>query len=262
MRRARWAKHARESRERSSPHRYPGRAGAGRTHDPIWNARICDVREAVSQSLRLLWGKEAPGLSASPKPPERWCPMCKYSPTAQPNSGLASSVLGRYIRPWGSERPSRKCATFRRIACGRSLENMFSLSRSPVRSLTSIVTHCVVVIAPPGRALDPVAERAARRHVGQRVVPSSTAASPVKAPASQRRTGPLPPLPLPSASSPKRILSPIDLVDVSPRGTMFRPRRVRLRRSGPGYHLAYVTTGARCARAIPRRRWRRWSSCA
>ena len=94
------------------PHRYDLEAlDEGRTHDPLWNACMRELRERgrMQGYLRMLWGKKILEWSASPR--EALHAMLflndRYALDGRdPNSvaGVAW-VLGRYDRPWAPERP-------------------------------------------------------------------------------------------------------------------------------------------------------------
>ncbi len=83
----------------------------GRTHDPIWNATMRQLREEgrIQNYLRMLWGKKILEWTASPKDAldtmialnDRWS-VDGRDPSSYTNIGW---VLGLYDRPWAPERP-------------------------------------------------------------------------------------------------------------------------------------------------------------
>jgi deoxyribodipyrimidine photo-lyase len=85
--------------------------GAGRTHDPLWNAAQTQlVREGrIHNYLRMLWGKKILEWTRSPR--DALDTMIelnnRYAVDGRdPNSYSGIFwVLGRYDRPWGPERP-------------------------------------------------------------------------------------------------------------------------------------------------------------
>ncbi|MHC4957679.1 MAG: cryptochrome/DNA photolyase family protein [Planctomycetota bacterium] len=84
---------------------------AAATHDELWNAAQRQlVREGrIHNALRMLWGKNILGWSASPRDALRTMVHLnnKYALDGRdPNSDAGIFwVLGRYDRPWGPERP-------------------------------------------------------------------------------------------------------------------------------------------------------------
>jgi len=83
----------------------------GRTHDPIWNAAMRQLREEgrIQNYLRMLWGKKILEWSAHPVEAldtmvalnDRWS-VDGRDPSSYTNIGW---VLGLYDRPWAPERP-------------------------------------------------------------------------------------------------------------------------------------------------------------
>lgn len=101
-------KHARDPR----PHVYSvEELEAARTHDPLWNAAMNQLKREgwFHNYLRMLWGKKILEWSATPR--EALAAMThlmnKWSLDGRdPNSYSGYSwVLGRYDRAWGPERP-------------------------------------------------------------------------------------------------------------------------------------------------------------
>jgi deoxyribodipyrimidine photo-lyase len=82
-----------------------------RTHDPVWNAAMRQLREEgrIQNYLRMLWGKKIIEWSAHPKDAleilialnDRWS-VDGRDPASYTNIGW---VLGSYDRPWAPERP-------------------------------------------------------------------------------------------------------------------------------------------------------------
>lgn len=101
-------KHAADRR----PHVYDRTAfEEGRTHDPVWNATMRQLREEgrIHNYLRMLWGKKILEWSADPR--EALDTMVALNdrfavdgrdPSTYTNVGW---VLGLYDRPWAPERP-------------------------------------------------------------------------------------------------------------------------------------------------------------
>lgn len=83
----------------------------GRTHDPVWNAAMRQLREEgrIQNYLRMLWGKKIVEWSRHPKDAletmialnDRWS-VDGRDPSSYTNIGW---VLGLYDRPWAPERP-------------------------------------------------------------------------------------------------------------------------------------------------------------
>ncbi len=82
-----------------------------RTHDPVWNAAMRQLREEgrIQNYLRMLWGKKILEWSAHPRDAldtmialnDRWS-VDGRDPSSYTNIGW---VLGLYDRPWAPERP-------------------------------------------------------------------------------------------------------------------------------------------------------------
>lgn len=83
----------------------------GRTHDPIWNAAMRQLREEgrIQNYMRMLWGKKILEWSARPSDAlatmialnDRWS-VDGRDPSSYTNIGW---VLGLYDRPWAPQRP-------------------------------------------------------------------------------------------------------------------------------------------------------------
>jgi deoxyribodipyrimidine photo-lyase len=102
------AEHADDPRE---PRYTRAALEAAATHDDLWNAtQLQLVREGrIHNALRMLWGKNILGWSASPGEALRTMVHLnnKYALDGRDPSSHAGIawVLGRYDRPWGPERP-------------------------------------------------------------------------------------------------------------------------------------------------------------
>ncbi|MFO0682799.1 MAG: deoxyribodipyrimidine photolyase [Sandaracinus sp.] len=94
------------------PHAYDlGTLEEGRTHDPVWNATMRQLREEgrIQNYLRMLWGKKILEWSRRPEDAletmvtlnDRWS-VDGRDPSSYTNIGW---VLGLYDRPWAPERP-------------------------------------------------------------------------------------------------------------------------------------------------------------
>jgi deoxyribodipyrimidine photo-lyase len=108
---------------------------AARTHDPVWNAAMTQLRESgVLQSyLRMLWGKKVLEWTCSPQQAFAFLIELnnRYALDGRdPNSYSGISwVFGRYDRPWAPVRPvfgsvrfMSTANTVRKLALRRYLE--------------------------------------------------------------------------------------------------------------------------------------------
>ncbi|MFY9344531.1 MAG: deoxyribodipyrimidine photolyase, partial [Planctomycetota bacterium] len=84
---------------------------ASRTHDPVWNAAMTQLRESgvLQNYLRMLWGKKV--LEWTRSPAEAFTILVELNNRyaldgRDPNSYCGIGwVFGRYDRPWAPERP-------------------------------------------------------------------------------------------------------------------------------------------------------------